>query len=290
MSKIIACIDGSLVTNTVCDYAAWFSDKLNSPIKLLHVIDKPKAKAPQDLSGAIGLGSRETLLKELVELEERKGKIELEHGQILLREAKNYLLEKFSIDAQSFQRHGSVLETIMGMEDDIRVLVMGKHGNETEHDSSKIGTHIENVVRALHKPVLITSAPFSPPKSFLIAFDGSQTARKCVERIASSPLLKGLAVHLVYVGNPNSEMQNQLSWAKEQLESQGFNITSNTLDGEVDKAIINYAEQHQIDLIVVGAYGHSKIRQFFIGSTTTKVITSANKPVPKSKASSRTKR
>ncbi|EMP6749749.1 universal stress protein [Acinetobacter baumannii] len=279
MSKIIACIDGSLVTNTVCDYAAWFSDKLNSPIKLLHVIDKPKAKAPQDLSGAIGLGSRETLLKELVELEERKGKIELEHGQILLREAKNYLLEKFSIDAQSFQRHGSVLETIMGMEDDIRVLVMGKHGNETEHDSSKIGTHIENVVRALHKPVLITSAPFSPPKSFLIAFDGSQTARKYVERIASSPLLKGLAVHLVYVGNPNSEMQNQLSWAKEQLESQGFNITSNTLDGEVDKAIINYAEQHQIDLIVVGAYGHSKIRQFFIGSTTTKVITSANKPV-----------
>ncbi|EPJ8640130.1 universal stress protein [Acinetobacter baumannii] len=279
MSKIIACIDGSLVTNTVCDYAAWFSDKLNSPIKLLHVIDKPKAKAPQDLSGAIGLGSRETLLKELVELEERKGKIELEHGQILLREAKNYLLEKFSIDAQSFQRHGSVLETIMGMEDDIRVLVMGKHGNETEHDSSKIGTHIENVVRALHKPVLITSAPFSPPKSFLIAFDGSQTARKCVERIASSPLLKGLAVHLVYVGNPNSEMQNQLSWAKEQLESQGFNITSNTLDGEVDKAIINYAEQHQIDLIVVGAYGHSKIRLFFIGSTTTKVITSANKPV-----------
>ncbi|HFG7552024.1 universal stress protein [Acinetobacter baumannii] len=279
MSKIIACIDGSLVTNTVCDYAAWFSDKLNSPIKLLHVIDKPKAKAPQDLSGAIGLGSRETLLKELVELEERKGKIELEHGQILLREAKNYLLEKFSIDAQSFQRHGSVLETIMGMEDDIRVLVMGKHGNGTEHDSSKIGTHIENVVRALHKPVLITSAPFSPPKSFLIAFDGSQTARKCVERIASSPLLKGLAVHLVYVGNPNSEMQNQLSWAKEQLESQGFNITSNTLDGEVDKAIINYAEQHQIDLIVVGAYGHSKIRQFFIGSTTTKVITSANKPV-----------
>lgn len=48
----------------MCDYAAWFSDKLNSPIKLLHVIDKP-AKAPQDLSGAIGLGSRETLLKRI---------------------------------------------------------------------------------------------------------------------------------------------------------------------------------------------------------------------------------
>ena len=70
------------------------TDFVSSPLKLLHVIDKPKAKAPQDLSGAIGLGSRETLLNELVELEERKGKIELEHGQILLREAKNYLLDE----------------------------------------------------------------------------------------------------------------------------------------------------------------------------------------------------
>ncbi|ELW78068.1 MULTISPECIES: universal stress protein [Acinetobacter] len=279
MSKIIACIDGSLGTNTVCDYAAWFSQKLNAPLELLHVIDTPKAQAPQDLSGAIGLGSRETLLQELVELEERKGKIELEHGKVLLREAKKYVLEKFSLDAHSFQRHGSLLETVVGLEEDIRVLIMGKHGTQTEYRSDKIGSQIESIVRAIHKPVLIASTPFQKPLSFLVAFDGSPTARKCVERIASSPLLKGLAVHLVYVGNPNSEMQNQLSWAKEQLESQGFNITSNTLDGEVDKAIINYAEQHQIDLIVVGAYGHSKIRQFFIGSTTTKVITSANKPV-----------
>ena len=267
MSKIIACIDGSLATNTVCDYAAWFSDKLSSPLKLLHVIDKPKAKAPQDLSGAIGLGSRETLLNELVELEERKGKIELEHGQILLREAKNYLLEKFSIDAQSFQRHGSLLETIMGMEEDIRVLIMGKHGTETEHDSSKVGTHIENVVRALHKPVLITSAPFSPPKSFLIAFDGSPTARICVDKIANSPLLKTLTAHVVYVGKPNSDMTSQVTWAKELLANNGFNVIDIVLEGDVEKSILDYQEKNAIDMMVVGAYGHSKIRQFFIGST-----------------------
>ena len=95
MSKIIACIDGSLGTNTVCDYAAWFSQKLQAPLELLHVIDTPKAQAPQDLSGAIGLGSRETLLKELVELEQRKGKIAIEHGNILLQEAKQYVLDNF---------------------------------------------------------------------------------------------------------------------------------------------------------------------------------------------------
>ena len=94
---------------------------------------------------------------------------------------------------------------------------MGKHGTQTEYRSDKIGSQIESIVRAIHKPVLIASFPFQKPLSFLVAFDGNPTARKCVERIASSPLLKGLAVHLVYVGNPNIEMQNQLSWAKSNL-------------------------------------------------------------------------
>ncbi len=279
MSKIIACIDGSLGTNTVCDYAAWFSQKLQAPLELLHVIDTPKAQAPQDLSGAIGLGSRETLLKELVELEQRKGKIAIEHGNILLQEAKQYVLDNFSLEAHSFQRHGSLLETVADLEDNIRVLIMGKHGTETSNLSDKIGTQIESVVRAIHKPVLITSAPFHHPRSFLVAFDDSPTARKCIERIASSQLLNGLDGHLIYVGTPNQEMLNQLAWAKEQLEAQGFNITANTLDGEVDKAILAYADQQHIDLVVVGAYGHSKIRQFFIGSTTTQLLASVAKPI-----------
>ncbi len=131
----------------------------------------------------------------------------------------------------------------------------------------KVGTHIENVVRALHKPVLITSALFSPPKSFLIAFDGSQTARICVEKIANSPLLKNLTAHVVYVGKPNSDMTSQVTWAKELLANNGFNVIDIVLEGDVEKSILDYQEKNAIDMMVVGAYGHSKIRQFFIGST-----------------------
>ena len=74
-------------------------------------------------------------------------------------------------------------------------------------------------------------------------------------------------------------MQEQLTWAEAQLQSAGFSITTQTLKGEVEKTIINYAEEQQISLLVVGAYGHSKIRQFFIGSSTTKLISGSKKPV-----------
>lgn len=279
MSKIIASIDGSLSTRTVCDYAAWFSQKLERPLELLHIIEKPNIQSPQNLSGSLGLGGREVLLEEIVRLEEAKAKVELQHGEVLLEEAKKYLKESYDIIPQVFQRHGNLLETVVALEEEFRVLIMGKYGTQTDQLSDKIGTQIENVVRAVHKPVLVTSSTFEEPTSFLIAFDGSPTAKVCVERVSSSPLLKGLDTHLVYVGEPTQEIQKEIDWAEEQLQQAGFKPTIIIQQGEVEKTIIDYSDNRQISLLVVGAYGHSRIRQFFIGSSTTKLIARSTKAV-----------
>lgn len=279
MSKIIACIDGSMGTHSVCDYAAWFSQQLDTPVELLHVIEKSQTQSPQNLSGSLGLGGREVLLEEIVRLEEAKARIETKHGEVLLEETKKYLQTHFDISPTVFQRHGNLLETIVGIEDSFRVLIMGKYGQETQKLSDKIGTQIENVVRAIHKPVLVTSSPFEKPTSFLIAFDGSPTAKVCVERVVSSPLLRGLQAHLVYVGDANSSVEQAITWAETELKQAGFELISQRLQGEVVPRIIEYADEAQVSLLVVGAYGHSKIRQFFIGSSTSKLITAATKPV-----------
>lgn len=279
MSKIIASIDGSLSTRTVCDYAAWFSQKLERPLELLHIIEKPNIQSPQNLSGSLGLGGREVLLEEIVRLEEAKARVELQHGEVLLEEAKKYLKESYDIIPQVFQRHGNLLETVTAIEEEFRVLIMGKYGNQTDQLSDKIGTQIENVVRAVHKPVLVTSNTFEEPTSFLIAFDGSPTAKVCVERVSSSPLLKGLDAHLVYVGEPTQEIQKEIDWAEEQLQQAGFKPTIIIQQGDVEKTIIDYSDTRQISLLVVGAYGHSRIRQFFIGSSTTKLIARSKKPI-----------
>lgn len=279
MSKVIACIDGSKGTQSVCDYAAWFSLKLETPLELLHIIEKSGVQSPQDFSGALGLGGGEVLLEEMVRLEEAKAKIELQHSELLLEDVKKHLQEKHRIQPLVFQRHGNLLDTVIAMEEEFRVLIMGKQGNQTTQLSDKIGTQIESVVRAVHKPVLVVSEPFETPASFLIAFDGSPTAKVCVERVASSPLLKDLDAHLVYVGELNQERQEQISWAENQLQNAGFELNTQILQGEVEKTIIDYADANQISLLVVGAYGHSKIRQFFIGSSTTKLIARSSKPV-----------
>lgn len=47
----------------------------------------------------------------------------------------------------------------------------------------------------------------------------------------------------------------------------------------VECVILDEARARGVEMIVMGAYGHSRLREFFIGSTTTKVMDAAPAPV-----------
>ncbi|NOU41584.1 MAG: universal stress protein [Methylotenera sp.] len=274
MTNVVACIDGSNITPAVCDYAAWASLRLGAPLKFLHVLDKAEyPTTPKNLSGNIGLGSHEALLNELTALDEKRGKIALEHGHLLLEEAKKRAQAFGITDPICRQRHGDLVDTLIDMENDIRLLVMGKQGSVGDTIGDHVGNNLESVVRTMHRPILVTPQTFKAPTSMMIAFDGSATTRKGVEMVAGSPLFKGLLCHVVMVGNESMELTEHLNWAKNTLEAAtGFTVTTAVVAGEVKHALCNYRDQHEIGMVVMGAYGHSKIRQFLVGSTTTKMI------------------
>src|SRR5690554_6600888 len=92
MSHVIACIDASASATAVCDYAAWASLRLTAPLTFLHVLDQRHYLVETDLSGNIGLGSREHLLRELAVLDEQRSKLALQQGEIILATAKERAL------------------------------------------------------------------------------------------------------------------------------------------------------------------------------------------------------
>lgn len=272
MTNVVACIDGSNTTPAVCDYAAWASQRLNAPLHFLHVLDKAENPVPIDFTGNIGTGSREALLKELTELDEKRGKIALEHGHLMLDFAKSRA-QDFGIKGPICrQRHGDLVDTLIEMENDIRLLVMGKQGAVGDSIGDHVGNNLERVVRTMHRPILVTPQSYRAPISIMIAFDGSPTTRKGVEMVASSPLFKGLPCHIVMVSNDNKEVSEHLSWAKTTLEAAGFTVITSVVAGDVKHALCHYRDQNNIGMVIMGAYGHSKIRQFLVGSTTTKMI------------------
>jgi nucleotide-binding universal stress UspA family protein len=138
---------------------------------------------------------------------------------------------------------------------------------------------MENVVRSLTRPILVTPLTFKQPESLMVAFDASPTASKALDLIASSPLFRHMPVHLVMVGADTNDAWEQLKRAKETLVRAGFNVTIAIKPGDVEDTLHAYLAEHAIDLIVMGAYGHSRIREFLVGSTTTNMLRTTETPV-----------
>ncbi|OZA30116.1 MAG: universal stress protein UspA [Hydrogenophilales bacterium 17-61-9] len=279
MPNVIACIDGSRITLAVCDYAAWASRQMDAPLDFLHVLGRSEYPIPADLSGNIGLGSREHLLQELAELDEKRSRVALEQGRLMLDAAKARAVADGVPNPTSRQRHGELVDTLLEFQDDIRLLVMGRQGEHGDSAGEHIGSHLENVVRTLHRPILVIPADYREPQRILIAFDGSATTRKAVGMVAASPLFRGLPCHVAMVGADQAEARAQLDWARTTLETAGFEITASLLSGQVEEALCAYRTEHAIDLIVMGAYGHSRIREFLVGSTTTQLIRQSKIPL-----------
>lgn len=274
MTNVIACIDGSAATASICDYAAWSAQRLDAPLILLHVLDHSRYPVAADFSGNLSLGGREHLMQELADLDAKRNRVALEQGKLMLEAARERVVALGVDGPQERQRHGDLVDTLTGLEDEMRLLVIGKQGEEHEGVGAQLGDNVERVIRAVHRPILVAAGEFREPKTILLAYDGSDTTRKGVNMLADSPLFKGLDCHLVTVGNREAD----LDWAAEKLTAAGHQVQTAVLDGEVEPALHEYQQSQNVDLVVMGAYGHSRIREFFVGSTTNKMIREAKVP------------
>ena len=276
---VLAAIDGSQFSTGVCDGAVWASQALQAPLTFLHVVDNHPQVAEADLSGTIGIGSREHLLEELAQLDERRAKVAQEQGRLMLQAAKERVMREGVAEPATRQRNGTLVETLVELEEEMRLLVIGKRGETAHQDSGHLGSNLERAVRTLHRPILMVSKTFKAPERVMLAFDGSQTTRKGVEMLARSPLFNAISMHVVIVGAETSDNRSQLDWALTTLRDAGHAAEGAIRAGEVEATLRAYKDEHGIDLLVMGAYGHSRIRHLLVGSTTTTMLRRASMPV-----------
>ncbi|MFT0850400.1 universal stress protein [Achromobacter sp. F4_2707] len=275
MNKVTACLDGASYTKSVCDYAIWAARRLDAPLEFLHVLIR-QSDVAVDASGSIGLGAQESLLQELADLDERRSIIAREHGNQLLDGARQFALQAGIPKVSTHQRHGELTDTLVALEAETRLYVLGQHDSATKPKRFLLDHNLESAVRTLHRPILVANSTFTEPRRCMIAFDASETGRKMIDMVAESPLLRGIECQIVTVG---SAAQDALQWASEKLAAAGLKATAHQLDGEPAAALANHARQHGMEIIVMGAYGHSRIRHLIVGSTTTTILRESQVPV-----------
>ena len=276
---LIALVDGSAYSESVCHHAAWIAGRMDAKVKIYHVMGRRDAPEKQDLSGAIRLGARTALLEQLSELDAQRARLAHEHGRAILEDAKAIIQGDGTIEVETRLRQGDLVETITAKEDTGDMIVIGKRGEAAGLASEHLGSNLERIVRASHKPVFVANRAFHAPQKVLVAFDGGGSALKAVDYISRSPLFAGLHVTLVFAGAETPAVRVALDGAAATLRAGGFQAETLIRAGEPEKVLSAMTDSEGYDLLVMGAYGHSRVRSLLIGSTTTEMIRSCKVPV-----------
>ena len=272
---ILLCTDGSPAAEVAGDYATWFARKLGASLRALYVTDIRLLEGPwlADLSGAVGAQPYSALLPQLQKIQEEK-------AAMVLAAAKERC-DKSGVSCETTHETGSLLPAILDQERLADLVILGQHGEHAEWSDGMLGSSVERVVRASVKPCLVTPKKFHEISHLLVAYDGSEESSKALRAaIALAPTL-GVKVTITTVAALGGEDAAAALLEKAKQRALGGNVKANVevLHGDPEEEILELRETIGADLIVMGAYGHTRIRELILGSTTSHVIRKATVPV-----------
>jgi nucleotide-binding universal stress UspA family protein len=156
---------------------------------------------------------------------------------------------------------------------------------ETRDDDNE--AIIESALFDSGRPVLIV--PYIQKDSLRLdhvvcCWDGSSTAARAVND--ARPLLKRAnKVEVLIIANEktqDSRHQASGTGIVNHLARHGIEVALRVVpaaDVDVNNAILSYTGDHGSDLVVMGGYGHSRLREFVLGGVTRGILGSMTTPV-----------
>lgn len=273
LKSFLVTVDGSEYSAAAVQYAAALSAKRGGRVTLLYVIDVTALEGPflADLSGSIGVSPFLDFQRQVRSAMEDKASVVLQtHSDSL---------GKLGVECSTKVETGVVSRVICqeAMEHD--VVVIGRRGEHASWRGFLLGSVLEDVVRGCAKPVLVTPREVRSFCRILAAYDGSRTANRALGIAVALSEGLGLPMAVVTVSSDSRAGHGLLDEAGSFLEPHGVEVEKILESGQPVEGILTAADREHCDLIVMGAYGHSRVRELLLGSTTDGILRKARVPV-----------
>jgi nucleotide-binding universal stress UspA family protein len=136
------------------------------------------------------------------------------------------------------------------------------------------------VTRKCPKPVFVCTVDFHECTHPLLAYDGSQRAAAAMQSAAEFCTTLALPLTVLTVNKDEAAGRKVLDEAEVYLRSYQLQTTFTLQQtGNAPERIANFIKEHHHDLLFIGAYGHSRIIEMVLGSTTEYVLRNTACPV-----------
>ncbi|WP_078084367.1 universal stress protein [Microbulbifer mangrovi] len=133
-----------------------------------------------------------------------------------------------------------------------------------------------------------------PFKHILLPLDSSSLAEEAVTHAITLARSSGADIHLLHVQKSPShsdehctdpvewrlrraELRKYLKELSDQIAEQNIEVTLSIVEGRPAEQIVEYCEEHDIDLIVITAFGKGGISRFDFGSTAQQVLSGSGR-------------
>jgi nucleotide-binding universal stress UspA family protein len=276
---VLARVDGSRYAPIVCEYAARAAIRLDDEVELLHAIQRHPGSEVVDLSGVMTADMTDSALEEFSRLNETRSRLEQQQGRRILDQAAARVREAGVESVRQRLVFGELVDSIRGHDAGVRLIVIGKRGETAAQASAHLGSNLERIVRASEHPVLIVPAESRPLRRFVVAYDAGPSSTRIIDTLTREPLLLEAECVLLTVSESDPHRAAQLAAAATRLREAGYQATEQMTPGHAEDVIQATIRDRDADLLVMGAYGHSRIRTLIIGSTTTTLLRDSTVPV-----------
>ena len=143
--------------------------------------------------------------------------------------------------------------------------------NESEKSSHKT-TKIETLLQDCCTPVLATNTTISPLKHALIGYDASPKSEEAMYLAAYITRFWESKLSVVTALTSRQARSGAQQKAKEYLESYGIEAEYIETPNPPSDAILEIAEQHGCDFIIIGGYGIAQVIKSLTGSVVDDIL------------------
>lgn len=274
IKSILIAVDGAEYTDPVIKYAIYLAKAFQAKLNIVTVMDVRIF----EWSVYLGVDGFAPVMPSAIYLDESKHLLK-EKGERVLKKCIE-MVQAENITFTASQLEGSPVEIISSQANIVDMIVLGARGEFAKWGRSKLmGATVEAISRECSKPLFISPKDYKPFKQILVPYDGSIHSNKALS-YAGYFAANFDAKPTLFTVSSNAESANAiLNEGEKYLEAFDIPVRKKSRRGNPDEEILNFSQEEEMDLIIMGAYGNSRIKEAILGSTTERVMRNANIPL-----------
>ncbi len=189
---------------------------------------------------------------------------------------------KAGIQYRQLMKAGDADEVIAAEAQSCDVVLLGEAASPDPDFGVPARTILEKALRNSPRPVVVVPRHLHGGQGVLVAYDGSLQVARSLQALVAGDLAHLGPITVVGVHrNSENAVGEHVDRAVEYLVGHGLKAHGHVIvsDKSVERVIVEEGQARGAELIVMGAYGHSRLAELLLGSITAKVLDGATAPV-----------